>query len=235
MRPDVRPNLLTYSAEPLQAKMPAGFMPNYQQPMGTPPQHELSMQEWAQFMSGGVPTAQAQPQTAPLTAPPVAAGAEVPQEYAMPYTTPAEPAAATPVNPSALEEFIIGFEKFSPNAYDDYGQKSIGYGIKAKDTDTGPITEAEARSRLQERLASDRAYIEEFGKKYGYEWKPHQVDALTSFIYNLGPQALAQVTNNGTRSLEELPEFMKLYFNAGGKKLKGLEKRRNAEADMYNL
>jgi GH24 family phage-related lysozyme (muramidase) len=83
-------------------------------------------------------------------------------------------------------------------------------------------------------LASDRAIVEQFGKKHGYEWKDNQIDALTSFVYNLGPQALAQVTANGTRSLEELPEFMKLYFNAGGKKLKGLEKRRNAEADWYN-
>ena len=173
--------------------------------------------------------AQKQAQTAPLSVPPTVEGIEAPEEYAMPYT-----ASAKPRKPSSLEEFIMGYEKFSSKAYDDFGQRSIGYGMKARDTDKGPITEKEARSRLQERLASDKAYVQKFGKEHGYDWKDNQIDALTSFIYNLGPKALAQVTANGTRSLEEIPEFMKLYFNAGGVKLRGLEKRRNAEADWYN-
>ncbi len=65
----------------------------------------------------------------------------------------------------------------------------------------------------------------------------NQYDALLSFAYNLGVGALLKSTlfkklklNPNDESIRA--EFMR-WVNAGGKTLKGLKKRRKAEADLY--
>jgi lysozyme len=58
-----------------------------------------------------------------------------------------------------------------------------------------------------------------------------------SFAYNLGPNALKgssllKKVNANTNDLSIKAEFMK-WVNAGGKKLAGLVRRREAEAILY--
>lgn len=64
-----------------------------------------------------------------------------------------------------------------------------------------------------------------------------QFDALTSFCYNLGENALKGSTlikkvNLNPNDPSITKEFLK-WVNANGKPLKGLIKRRQAEADLY--
>jgi lysozyme len=65
----------------------------------------------------------------------------------------------------------------------------------------------------------------------------NQFDALVSFAYNLGPSnlkvstLLKKVNANPNDELIKL-EFMK-WVKAGGKTLKGLVRRREAEANLY--
>jgi len=64
-----------------------------------------------------------------------------------------------------------------------------------------------------------------------------QFDALVSFAYNLGTNALRSSTllkkvNQNPDDPSIRAEFLK-WVNAGGKKLKGLVARRTAESDLY--
>lgn len=65
----------------------------------------------------------------------------------------------------------------------------------------------------------------------------NQFNALVSFAYNFGPNALKGSTllkkvNANPSDPSIRTEFMK-WVNAGGKKLKGLVSRREAEANLY--
>lgn len=53
-----------------------------------------------------------------------------------------------------------------------------------------------------------------------------QINALTSFAYNLGPGGLNQLTDNGKRDLATVMEKMPEYINSDGKPLGGLRNRR---------
>jgi lysozyme len=65
-----------------------------------------------------------------------------------------------------------------------------------------------------------------------------QFDAVLSWTYNLGEGALKSPTmlkkiNAGRH--EEVPAQIKRWNRAGGKVLKGLERRREAEAALYEM
>jgi lysozyme len=63
-----------------------------------------------------------------------------------------------------------------------------------------------------------------------------QFDALVSFTYNLGPGALQRSTLRRKVNREEhaeVPHEFRKWVFAGGRKLKGLIRRRNAEAEVY--
>lgn len=141
--------------------------------------------------------------------------------------------------PNDIIEFIQdreGFGDLLPDgrvqAYWDYGQYSIGFGTRA----TGPneiITREEAEARLREEVAGFRQGVISRGARWGYEWNDNQIDALTSFSYNLGLGALDQLTANGSRSNTEISERMLLYVNAGGERLPGLVTRRAMEQAIF--
>ena len=77
-------------------------------------------------------------------------------------------------------------------------------------------------------------YMEE----HGYAIVDYQLQALTSFIYNLGYGKLMTLTENGKRSIVEIskkiPEYC--YAKVNGKKVKlaGLERRRAWEKDLFD-
>ena len=65
-----------------------------------------------------------------------------------------------------------------------------------------------------------------------------QHDASVSLVYNIGEGAFAKSTalkkiNAGRH--EEVPAQIKRWNRAGGKVLKGLERRREAEAALYEM
>jgi len=135
--------------------------------------------------------------------------------------------------PSNLVEFIIELEDFSPTAYDDFKQTSIGYGTKATSKDQ-TITEPEARKLMEKDLDAARKTVLKLKETAGYDWNENQVDALTSFTYNLGAGNLRKLTENGTRGDEEIADMLPEYKYAGGKINDGLIKRREAELKLFN-
>jgi len=154
-----------------------------------------------------------------------------------PVTQEIEPPTEDPdVNTSgSIIDFIAGFEGFRDTAYDDYGQLTIGFGTPA----TSPnqtITREEAKKELSKEVMKARTIVLEAAKEFGYDWSDNQIDALTSFTFNLGQgnfNKLLKGDEGGLRGDEEISEMILEYNRAGGKVLPGLTKRRQAEADLF--
>lgn len=122
---------------------------------------------------------------------------------------------------------------FHRAAYWDYKQWSIGYGTKSKAGEV--ISQAEADKRLTTELDAARKQVEEAAARYGLKFKPHELDALTSFTYNVGAGegGLKSLLKDGKRSKAEIADAMLLYRNANGERLAGLEKRRATERTIF--
>ena len=134
-----------------------------------------------------------------------------------------------------LVDFVKEREGFRMNAYQDsVGVWTIGYGSTHGVKEGDHISLQNAEKLLQQELDGFQAYVEKYSNRVGYYWNQQQVEALTSFIFNLGKGALNQVTQDGTRPNEVIAEKMKLYYNAGGVKLRGLELRRLAESEHFS-
>jgi len=145
----------------------------------------------------------------------------------------APPAASGPINvPTDLIEYIISKEGFHATPYDDYEQWTNGYGTRAR-SQTERITREEARRRLEADVNIRRNYVISYGQENGYNWSEEQINALTSFVYNLGTGRLAGLTKGGSRSDEEIMEAIKRYNRAGGEVLAGLVTRRNEESAWF--
>lgn len=136
---------------------------------------------------------------------------------------------------SWLIEFVKEKEGFRGLAYQDSaGIWTVGYGSTLGVTSMSTTTKEAAEWRLVKELMDYLDFVINYGKDYGYDWNKKQVGALTSFIYNLGKGALRQVTDSGTRDNATIAKKMKLYYNAGGKKLPGLVKRRLEESARFS-
>lgn len=112
------------------------------------------------------------------------------------------------------------------------GVPTIGYGhtnnVKMNDT----ISQTQADLYLLDDLTKCADHVNKVNDKYNYNFNQNQFDALVSFCFNIGN--INQLTGNGTRTKEIISKKMLLYCKAGGRILKGLEKRRKAEQDLYN-
>jgi lysozyme len=96
------------------------------------------------------------------------------------------------------------------------------------------ITEEEARDFLWHDVRNFQQLVDAFTTDAVTQ---SQFDALVSFAYNLGTNALKTSTllkkiNANVNDPSIKTEFLK-WVNAGGKPLAGLVKRRNAEAWLY--
>lgn len=149
---------------------------------------------------------------------------------------------------SDLITMIKGFEgyheKTDPGAgtnssvrpYWDVAQWSIGYGSYAgsRNRNSRPNitwTPQQAEQALRSQLVPYRRGVERINRQGGYAWSPAQLDALTSFAYNIG--SINQLTNNSTRSNREIADKMLEYVNAGGQRLPGLVNRRRIERQKF--
>ena len=133
-------------------------------------------------------------------------------------------------------DLIKRFEGFSRTVYFcPAGYPTIGYGHVVKedeDFSTG-IDEAQAEELLrQDAQIAERAVL----RLINVLLTDGQFDALVSFTYNLGGGALQRSTLRRKINREEhaeVPEQFMRWVWVGGRKLKGLVLRRDAEAGLY--
>ena len=105
---------------------------------------------------------------------------------------------------------------------------TIGYGHYGADVSEGmEITEATAnRYLLQDADSAVKAV-----NSLELALNQNQFDALVSFTFNCGKGNLKKLVKE--RSVDEIGEALLLYTKSGGKVLKGLVTRRNAEHDLF--
>jgi len=138
-------------------------------------------------------------------------------------------------------EMIKMFEGFRSAPYKcPAGIPTIGYGAtfypngKKVTMADKAITEAEGTVLLQSMLVSFEKYVDSYCRD---DINQNQFDALVSFAYNLGPANLKSSTllkkvNANPQDETITAEFMK-WVKAGGKTLRGLVRRREAESLLY--
>lgn len=91
------------------------------------------------------------------------------------------------ISDAGLEK-IKGWEGFSPTAFVDGGQWTIGYGNACDPADyPDGITEEEASELLETTIVDFEGYLNEFLAMNDITVTQNQFDALTSMTYNLGP------------------------------------------------
>lgn len=111
------------------------------------------------------------------------------------------------------------------------GKLTVGYGHT--NSVSGTISELEAEELLQKDLEQIEKQLEQ---RLTVKVNENQFSALVSFVYNLGitrfdNSTLKKLINQG-KFKEAANEFPK-WVHAGGKKLKGLEARREAEKKLF--
>jgi GH24 family phage-related lysozyme (muramidase) len=141
-------------------------------------------------------------------------------------------------------DFIKKHEAFRADMYNDpVGHCTIGYGhLLHKGKCNGSedeefkagITEARATELLKGHLKNIENVIRDVVK---VSLNQHQFDALVSFTYNVGTGAfkgstLLKKLNEG--KYNEVPAQLARWVFASGKRLKGLEKRREAEGKIFS-
>lgn len=114
-----------------------------------------------------------------------------------------------------------------------YGSTYYEDGTKVKLTDP-EIDEQRATKLLHNILASYEKSVDSFCRD---DINQNQFDALVSFAYNVGVNALKKSTllilvNKDLQDPQIRTQFMR-WNKGGGRVLKGLTRRRTAEADLY--
>jgi lysozyme len=133
-----------------------------------------------------------------------------------------------------LIDLITRFEGFRPEIYkDDAGVDTIGWGHTRSAVMPIRITEEEGRELLRQDL---EYFVDAVLDLVEVPVNQNQFAALVSFAYNLGEGNL-----RGSTLLKKLnagdfagasEEFMK-WDSAGGRKLRGLTRRRGAEEQLF--
>ena len=136
-------------------------------------------------------------------------------------------------------DLIKRFEGFSHTVYIcPAGYPTIGYGhvVKPQEREqfAGGITTEQAEALLRQDVqTAERAVL----RLITVPLTDGQFDALVSFTFNLGAGALQRSTlrrkvNRGDHAA--VPAEFRKWVWAGGRKLQGLVRRREAEADRYS-
>lgn len=133
-------------------------------------------------------------------------------------------------------DLIKEFEDFRKDAYLCPGLVwTIGYGhthgVKAGDS----ISESEAEDLLKEDL---RDAEEAVSRLISVPLRQNQFDALVSLVYNIGSgnfctSTIRKVINYKISDINEYRKAWMMWVKSKGKKLKGLERRRAAEFELF--
>ena len=133
-------------------------------------------------------------------------------------------------------DLIKRFEGFSAKVYIcPAGYPTIGYGhvVKPYEDFSVGIDEAQAEELLrQDAVIAERAVL----RLISVPLTDGQFDALVSFTYNLGGGALQRSTLRRKINREEhadVPEQFMRWVWAGGRRLKGLVRKHEAEGILY--
>lgn len=134
-------------------------------------------------------------------------------------------------------DLIKNFEGFSPRPYlCPAGHLTIGYGHVVRENERfSLLTKLQADDLLRNDLLR---FENSVNRLINISLKQNQFDSLVSFTFNLGAGALQRSTlrqkvNRGEHSLAAA-EFLRWVY-AGGRALKGLALRRQAESALYSL
>ena len=133
-------------------------------------------------------------------------------------------------------DFIIKEERERLTAYKcAAGVWTIGVGHTGKDVYQGlKITKEQSRKLLSKDIEKFEKAV---SKQITVPLTQAQFDALVSFTFNLGEGNLQKSTLrkkiNSKASDEEIGKEFNKWVNAGGKKLAGLVKRRQREANLF--
>lgn len=137
-------------------------------------------------------------------------------------------------------DLIKRFEGFSPTVYIcPAGYPTIGYGHLVRDLEQDRyqqgITEQEAEDLLRRDVkVAERALL----RLIDVPLTDGQYDALVSFTFNLGAGALQRSTLRRKVNREEhadVPAQLMRWVWAGGRRLQGLIRRREAEVLLYRM
>lgn len=132
---------------------------------------------------------------------------------------------------------IKGAEGYSPFIYKDVaGIPTIGFGhaLQPGEKMKTPLMGPDALALLERDIVSR---TKQMNRVISVPLTSNQFDALTSFTYNLGVETFARSTLlkkvNANQRAAVHPQFLR-YDHAGGKTVRGLQVRREAEADLYD-
>lgn len=110
---------------------------------------------------------------------------------------------------------------------------TIGYGVTEGVTKGMVLTRPEAEAMFKAELIKHENFVKEL---VTVKLDQNEFDALVSLCYNMGPTNLRKSTllkklNAGDR--KGAADAFLLYNKSGGKKLRGLERRRSAERQLF--
>ena len=135
-------------------------------------------------------------------------------------------------------DLIKRFEGFSSRSYIcPAGHPTIGYGhlVRADESFEEGVSKEEAEALLRRDTASaERSVL----RLINVPLTDGQFDALVSFTFNLGGGALQRSTLRrkiNRKAHDEVPAEFRRWVFAGGRRLKGLVRRREAEAVLYDM
>lgn len=113
------------------------------------------------------------------------------------------------------------------------GVWTIGYGHTAGVHKGMKITQAQAEEYLKHDVAKFEKYVNNPSYvPFTDKLNQNQFDALVSFAFNLGQGNVKKLCTG--RVMNQIPSAMQQYCKAAGKTLPGLQRRRKAEAALYN-
>ena len=112
------------------------------------------------------------------------------------------------------------------------GVWTIGYGHTAGVKEGDTITQETADAYLRNDLEKYEKAVQNYDGIYHFN--QNQFDALVSFTYNCGVGNLKSLTQSGRRTLAQISTKLPLYNKAGGVVLRGLQRRRAAEKDLFD-
>ncbi|WP_086930637.1 lysozyme [Agarilytica rhodophyticola] len=133
-------------------------------------------------------------------------------------------------------DLITKYEGFSKTVYIcPANYPTIGYGHLVRDHEdfSNGVTEEEAMQLLKKDLITAERAVTQL---INVPLTDGQFDALVSFTFNLGSGALQRSTLRrklNRSDYDSVPYELKKWVWAGGKKLKGLMKRRQEEVEFF--
>ena len=123
----------------------------------------------------------------------------------------------------------VRYEAYKATASEKY--YTIGYGHYGITDANLKITENEALDFLYDDVSQAENAVNKYMDKYNFN--QNEFDALVSFTFNCGATNLRALLRNGRRNRSQIAATFPLYRKAGGKVLKGLERRRAAEKALF--